>query len=120
MTILVRTDASSMPLIFPGHSVHDELSFLVEQGGLTPLEALRGATIDASRFMGDSGSGRIAAGQRADLLLLNANPLSDIGATRSIEAVVLRGSVFDRQGLDALREQSAALANPSGITARLR
>jgi beta-lactamase class D len=112
VAILVGTDASSVPLIYPGYAVHEELRLLVEQGGLTPLEALRGATFDAARLMGDPGSGRIAAGQRGDLLLLNANPLTDIGATRRIEAVVLHGRVLDREGLDALREQSAALAGP--------
>lgn len=110
VTILVGTDTSSLPLIFPGYSVHEEMRYLVERAGLSPLEVLRGATILPARMMRDPHSGRIAAGQRADLLLLDENPLVDISATNKLEAVVANGRFFDRRGLDALREQSAAMA----------
>jgi hypothetical protein len=75
----------------PGWSLHSELELLV-RGGLTPLEALYAATVQAARFLRlDADIGRIQAGMQADLVLLHANPLDDIGNTRRIGAVMKRG-----------------------------
>jgi adenine deaminase len=52
--------------------------------------------------MMDSNAGVIAVGRRADLLILNANPLIDIGNTRAIDSVILNGRVFSRDQLDAM------------------
>ena len=99
--ILAGTDAG-VEFSYPGFSLHDELALLV-QAGLSPLDALRAATIEPSRFFGiEDTVGNIRPGQRADLVLLNQNPLADIAATRSIDAVVLRGRVLDRSALDRL------------------
>jgi imidazolonepropionase-like amidohydrolase len=106
--ILVGTDFGAS-LIYPGFSVHEELRLLVEEGGLSPLDALRGATLYPARAMGLAGSaGVIAAGHRADLVLLDANPLDDIGNTRRIRAVVLDGRYLNRGELDGLLERAAA------------
>jgi imidazolonepropionase-like amidohydrolase len=78
--ILIGTDIT-VSLLYPGYSVHEEMAYLVSKVGLTPLEALRGATLYASEAMRDSRSGRIAVGQRADMLLLSKDPLSRIEAT---------------------------------------
>ncbi len=100
--ILVGTDLG-VSLVYPGSSVHEEMRVLVEQGGLTPLEALRGATLYAARAMGvERSAGTVAAGREADLVLLDANPLDDIRNTQRIRAVVLRGRYLDRRALDAL------------------
>jgi imidazolonepropionase-like amidohydrolase len=109
VTFLIGTDVT-VPLIYPGFSVHEEMAWLVRETGVAPLDALRAATLNAARAMRDAGSGRIAPGQRADLLLLGADPLLDIAATTRIEAVVADGRFYDRRELDALREQSAAIA----------
>lgn len=99
--LLAGTDAP-MPNLWPGSSLHDELGLLVE-AGLTPAEALRAATLAPARFLGAEGDiGTIAIGKRADLVLLEENPLADIAAMRRIRAVALRGRWLDRAALDAL------------------
>ena len=78
----------------PGHSLHDELDLLV-RAGLSPREALRSAIVRPAEFFGlENELGRIAAGHRADLVLLSANPLENIANTRRIEGVVSRGRWF--------------------------
>jgi imidazolonepropionase-like amidohydrolase len=75
----------------PGHSLHDELGLLV-RAGLTPLDALRAATIAPARFLGVADRfGAIAPGMAADFVLLDANPVDDIANTRQLRAVVLGG-----------------------------
>jgi imidazolonepropionase-like amidohydrolase len=87
---------------FPGFGLHDELEILVE-AGLTPLHALRAATIDAARFLESTDSlGSVEPGKAADLVLLNGNPLEAISNTRKILAVILDGRVLDRTDLDEL------------------
>jgi hypothetical protein len=91
----------------PGLSVHEELQWLVE-AGLSPGEALAAATTGPARFFGEADtSGRIDAGQRADLVL-DANPLDDIRNTRRIRAVIRAGRLLDRTSLDALLSSAAA------------
>jgi imidazolonepropionase-like amidohydrolase len=80
----------------------DELETLVK-AGLSPARVLRMATADAARFLGESDrSGTIAVGRRADLVLLDADPLADIANTRRVRAVVNNGRLFRREDLDAL------------------
>jgi imidazolonepropionase-like amidohydrolase len=76
---------------FPGAGVSVELDLYV-RSGLTPLEAIRSATETAARSLGAAADrGTIAAGKRADLLLLSLDPLSDIRNVRSIRAVYKNG-----------------------------
>ncbi len=78
-------------LAIPGYSLHTELELLV-RSGLPPLEALRAATETPARFFGLEGEmGQIAPGMAADLVLLGADPLADIGNTRRIEGVMAAG-----------------------------
>ena len=89
--------------MLPGISAHQELRELVA-AGLTPYQALRTATVNAARFLGQPKEfGAIAAGQRADLVLLDGNPLRAIDATSRIHGVMLRGRWFDRAALEAMR-----------------
>lgn len=75
----------------PGYSLHTELERLVT-AGLTPLDALRAATIRPAEFLSlDDSMGQIRAGFVADLVLLNADPLADIANTRAIGAVISKG-----------------------------
>jgi dihydroorotase-like cyclic amidohydrolase len=107
--ILVGTDAPD-PLVFPGSAVHDEMGELVT-AGLTPAEALRAATWNGAEFLGATDRhGSVSPGRRADLVLLDANPLDDIAATRAIRAVILGGRLLDRDALDGLLERAAAAA----------
>jgi imidazolonepropionase-like amidohydrolase len=90
--LMAGTDAPS-PLVYPGYSLHDELALLVE-AGLSPAEALRAATLVPARFLDLAGeSGTVAIGKRADLVLLDADPLRDIANTRRIHAVLLDGRI---------------------------
>ncbi|MEU0156073.1 amidohydrolase family protein [Micromonospora fulviviridis] len=74
-----------------GASVHHELQYLVE-AGLTPVEALRAATSTPARRFGLADRGRIAAGLRADLLLVDGDPTTTISDTLNTRAVWRRGA----------------------------
>ena len=77
--------------LVPGFCLHDELEWLT-RAGLTPIQALQAATVNAAAFLDrEHTQGTIAPGQRADLVLLDADPSTDIRNTRRIAAVVLRG-----------------------------
>jgi len=85
-----------------GPTLHYELQYLVA-AGLTPAEALRAATLNPARFLGKMDStGTVQAGRRADLVLLDADPLADIGNTWRISAVVVGGQLLDRAKLDQM------------------
>jgi imidazolonepropionase-like amidohydrolase len=85
-----------------GFCVHDELAAMV-RGGLTPLAALQAATLNPAQYFSlQQTLGRVAPGQRADLVLLDANPLADISNVRRIRAVVVAGRLLDRKELDNL------------------
>jgi imidazolonepropionase-like amidohydrolase len=107
--ILAGTDAGFLNSFdYPGIGLHDELQLMVESG-LTPLQALRGATINGAMFLGKAARhGTIARGKSANLLILDRNPLTDISATRSIHGLVQRGVYFDRATLDSLLAATAA------------
>jgi imidazolonepropionase-like amidohydrolase len=96
--------------VFPGFALHRELALLNQQG-LTPLEALQAATSDAAKFLGHEGEfGVIANGARADLVLLDENPLEKISNTTRIAAVIRDGVYLDRQALDKLLRQAKEAA----------
>ncbi|MDE2753307.1 MAG: amidohydrolase family protein, partial [Gemmatimonadota bacterium] len=93
------------PFVYPGFSLHDELELLV-RAGLSSRDALTAATTAPAEFLGATDSlGAVAAGMLADLVLLEANPLDDIGNTRRIALVVANGRFFARPELDALLEE---------------
>jgi len=80
----------------PGFSLHTELERLVEVG-LTPFEALESATVRPAEFFSlQDEMGTIDVGKRADLVLLNANPLDNISNTREIAVVVSKGRLVAR------------------------
>jgi imidazolonepropionase-like amidohydrolase len=94
MPILAGTDANAAPgpLASPafGESLHRELELLVA-AGLSPVEALEAATTLPARYFELDDRGRILPGLRADLVLLDENPLETISATRSIRGVWVAG-----------------------------
>lgn len=97
--LMAGTD-SNAPGVVPGFSLHDELESLVA-AGMTPGGALRSATAVPGAWSGDK-NGKILPGYRADLLVLDANPLERIGNTRRINAVVLSGRLIARENLSAM------------------
>ncbi|HEX5720737.1 MAG TPA: amidohydrolase family protein [Thermoanaerobaculia bacterium] len=98
---LAGTDAIN-PYCFPGFSLHDELTLLVE-AGLSPMEALQAATLNPARYLGkDKDLGTVEKGKLADLVLLEASPLADINNSRKIEAVVFNGKLLPKVDLQKM------------------
>ncbi|MGW4527386.1 amidohydrolase family protein [Amycolatopsis sp. NPDC004378] len=93
--ILAGTDAAMPETFFGGlahgASLHQELQYLVA-AGLTPAQALRAATATTARRFGLGDRGRIAEGLRADLLLVDGDPTTDIGDTLNTRAIWRRGT----------------------------
>jgi imidazolonepropionase-like amidohydrolase len=107
--ILAGTDTYNA-YCFPGFGLHDELELLVK-AGLTPLEALQTATLNPARFLNLTSSlGTVEKGKIADLVLLDANPLTDIGNTRKIAGVVLNGKYLPPESLQKLLAGAEAIA----------
>ena len=76
------------------------------RGGMSALAALQTATLNPARYFGlQQTLGRVAPGQRADLVLLDANPLTDITSVGRIRAVVTAGRLLDRKELDNVLAQ---------------
>jgi imidazolonepropionase-like amidohydrolase len=78
----------------PGHSLHREIELYVE-AGFTPMEAIQAATLVPARVMGlEKETGTVEKGKRADLILINGNPLEDIHNTRNLEYVITNGAMY--------------------------
>ncbi len=101
--ILAGTDASDEVWVFPGSGLHDELALLVE-AGLSPLDALRTATLNPARYRarGRPLAPLIAPGSDADLVLLRENPLEDIQRVRDVRGVVAAGHWYSPEELAAM------------------
>jgi hypothetical protein len=117
--LVAGSDAGSgTPNLFHGGSLHDELERLVAIG-LTPAQALRAGTLNPALATGHGfDMGRIHAGYLADVVLLNGNPLADIHNLRLIQAVVLRGRLFDRAALARLVTEAEQAANQQNLADR--
>ena len=103
--MIAGSDASfANPFIFHGFSLLDELDRYVG-AGLTPREALYTATVAPPRFLDlPHQDGAVAAGRRADIVILAANPLLDLSALRNPDMVIAGGRVFDRAALDGITQ----------------
>jgi imidazolonepropionase-like amidohydrolase len=97
--IVAGTDSGGF-VIVPGFALHKELQSL-NLGGMSPAQTLATATRNPAELM-NSNAGTIDVGRRADLLILNKNPLDDISNTRAIDAVILNGRLIERDRLDAM------------------
>jgi imidazolonepropionase-like amidohydrolase len=98
------------PYVFPGFSLHDELSLMVK-GGMPALDVLKSATIHPAIFMNkEADFGSVEVGKLASLVLLNKNPLENIENTKSIETVIIRGKVINRKALDLMLGQAKSNA----------
>ena len=110
--LLVGSDSPQIFMV-SGFAMHLEMERMAA-AGLPPLTILQAATRNAAAYFGESEQwGSVAPGQRADLLLLNANPLRDVSLTRTLVGVLLRGHWLPRSELDARLEQVAAAAKAS-------
>src|SRR5882724_5248560 len=85
-----------------GLGAHWEM-WMLNQGGLTPLETLRAATLAGAQYLGmDKDLGSLEPGKLADVVVLDKNPLDDIHNTESIALVIQNGRVYDGRTLDEL------------------
>ncbi|MGW6332430.1 amidohydrolase family protein [Nocardia rhamnosiphila] len=108
VTLLAGTDAPNPGTVF-GASLHRELELLV-RCGIGPVRALAAATTEPARVFGLADRGRVAPGQRADLVLVAGNPLTDITATRAIERIWRAGTACDRRAFVASAAEAEQLA----------
>jgi imidazolonepropionase-like amidohydrolase len=107
--LLVGSDSPQLFMV-SGFALHREMEAQVA-AGLPPLAVLQAATRNAAAYFGETQQwGSIAPGQRADLLLLNGNPLEDIQLARAIAGVMVRGQWLPKSELDARLEQVATAA----------
>ena len=97
--IMAGTDAGYLnSFVYPGIGLHKELQLMVA-AGLSPLQVLQASVINPPLFLNKTEYGSIAAGKKADILLLDQNPLLDISATEKINAVVAKGKLMDRKAI---------------------
>ena len=106
---LTGTDAAGYAFAIMGHALLDEMA-LLRGAGLSPAEAYRASTVEAADALHEDGEfGAIGRGMRADLVLLERNPLTDASAFASNEGVMTRGQWLDRPAIDhALSELTKA------------
>jgi imidazolonepropionase-like amidohydrolase len=88
--------ASDIPQSPPGLGVHQEMAAFVEDVGTTPMQAIQSVTGWASDAFKLPDLGRIQQGKLADIIIVDANPVQDILATRRISTVIKDGKVVDR------------------------
>lgn len=105
--LLAGTDAPN-PHVLHGFAIHEELALLV-QAGLTPFEAIATATVNPARFFGSPAElGSVRQGARADLILLEANPLVDVSNLKRRVGVMLRGRWLPEAELQGMLKSVAA------------
>lgn len=108
--LVAGTDAGIFVNI-PGSALTRELELLVE-AGLTPYEALQTATVNAGDVLGFEKTGQIAPGFRANLILVDGDPLSDVSVVENPRAVILRGVYLDTDKLEDLRKGAGQTSLP--------
>jgi len=109
-TLVAGTDAGIFTNL-PGSAMTRELELLVE-AGFTPYEALQTATVNGGEILGFEKTGQIAPGYRANLILVDGDPLSNVSAVENPDAVILRGVVLDADKLKDLREAATQTSMP--------
>ncbi|MEX2149636.1 MAG: amidohydrolase family protein [Steroidobacteraceae bacterium] len=98
ITVVMGTDAGNIGTLH-GPSIHREM-WLMEASGLTPLEVLRTATTNGAEVLGLAGEvGAISPGMIADLVILDADPLTDVGNLAKVHRTIRDGIVYDPEKL---------------------
>lgn len=103
---VVGTDAMGFPFIVPGYSTHYELQ-LINQGGFTPYETLQTATVNPAKFLNmENTFGTIGVGKRADMVLLEKNPLDSLSALDNIAGVMVHGVWLSNKELEVMLKKN--------------
>lgn len=106
--IIAGTDGVGTGTLLPGFGLQHELELLA-QAGLTPIQVIQAATINAARALKkDEELGSLEAGKLADLVILSSNPLLDIRNTSKIDSVMVGGRLLSRKDLDEMLAQAEA------------
>ncbi|HEX4849191.1 MAG TPA: amidohydrolase family protein, partial [Puia sp.] len=103
VNILAGSDCGAFnSFMYPGESLHEELKLMVTSG-LTPSQALQTAIINGAKFMGVANFyGSIQKGKSSDIMVLDANPLTDIQAIDQIDMVISNGRLYTKSDLNNL------------------
>lgn len=113
MQVLAGTD-----YLVGGQTLHRELE-LLGAAGLSPMDALRAATIEPARWIGLEDAGRLVVGAEAELMLLQGDPRIDIRNTARIHTVIMDARVYDQAQLTSLRDHVRASARSWTIGAKI-
>ena len=93
--LVAGTDPTGSGGVIPGYSNQRQVELMVE-AGLTPLEAIRAATLNGAKYLGRDGRiGSIVVGKQADLVLVDGDPATTIGDLRKVDTVFRKGIGFD-------------------------
>ncbi len=110
--LLLGTDQGN-PFVVPGSSAITELHYLVE-AGLSPWEAIRAGTHDAAEFLGAGEQfGTVAVGKRADLILVDADPLEDVANVARQSGVMVRGRYLSAGKIKTMLDKRVASYAPA-------
>ncbi|MGH9320296.1 MAG: amidohydrolase family protein, partial [Vicinamibacteria bacterium] len=116
--VLTGTD-TPVEWVIPGHSLHQELEFMV-RGGISPVEAIRCSTGTAAEAFRTPDQGTIHAGHVADLVIVRGNVATDITSVQQVEKVILGGRVLEpTELLEEAKRLMASQANGSAVLRRL-
>ena len=107
--IALGTDSPQMFSV-PGFSTHRELKLMVDELGYSPYEALESGTLKVAQYFGTADTGTVAQGKRADLILLNANPLTNIASTENRAGVMVNGRWIPESDIQKRLTEIAAKA----------
>jgi len=111
--LLVGSDTGNR-FVLPGYAIHDEFQLFVE-AGLTPYQTILASTRNAAFFLGDLAEfGTIEVGKRADLILVESNPLSEISTIRRPVGVMVRGHWLSSEEIQEILESLANKHNEDG------
>ena len=106
VNLVLGSDAGGIGMgLVPGFSLHDELRIMIENG-FTPYAAIKTATVNAAdvinKMNGNGDFGTIEVGKRADLVMIDGNPLDDINSLKNIQGVMASGQWFNKSALQRM------------------
>jgi imidazolonepropionase-like amidohydrolase len=103
----LMTGSDAFGAVVPGFAQHQEMELFVKSG-LTPFEALKAATVNPAKYLGEyDRAGTVEVGKRADFILLGGNPLENIQNVEDVRGVFTHGKWHSREDIDARLDRVA-------------